>query len=195
MDIKHLDKNKKFYKKEKSKYYMGSSKIFLIFLTILFLIGSISAEMLVSDSGVGYDSEISSKFLFSKWVNIMIKVNDFSNVTIDYGEDSIETQEMKDNQMWEIYRQTSDNILSNLSEEEFILEERSEFGIFIVGEITQEGFNKLLNDTRVKHIYAEKEGWQSSISNHTSIIFVFFVLIFIFLIILILKLRKNGYKK
>src|SRR3989338_1322252 len=130
--------------------------IFLIILVVGGILSFVSAEMLVSDTGVEYDSELIEQFLVSKWVHVTIDVKDFSNITISK-EDSVAVQTTKDSQRWDIYRNTSQSVLSILSENEFQLKRKSEWGRSFSGNITKEGFEKLLKDDRVKKIYAEKE--------------------------------------
>lgn len=148
-----------------AKMFVESVKlIFSVLVLGLFLVSFVSASNLLvgtSDSGVQYDKEILGQFLISDWVHVTIKVHDFSNIIIDYQEDSVEVQTEKDNQRWDVYRNTSESVLSTLSEEEFQLKSKSEFGRSFSGNITKEGFDKLLQDERVKHIYSDKEIYSS----------------------------------
>jgi hypothetical protein len=38
----------------------------------------------VSDVGVEYDNGLTAKFLVSKWVPVMVRVRDNTNITINY---------------------------------------------------------------------------------------------------------------
>ena len=51
--------------------------IFLIILVVGGILSFVSAEMLVSDTGVEYDSELIEQFLVSKWGHVTIDVKDF----------------------------------------------------------------------------------------------------------------------
>ncbi len=70
--------------------------LFLFFFAILFLLEGVSAR--VSDVGVEYDNGLTAKFLVSKWVPVMVRVRDNTNITINYKKDSVEIQTAKDNQ-------------------------------------------------------------------------------------------------
>ena len=149
----------------------------------------------VSDGGVEYDGELIGQFFLSKWIHVMVDAKDFSNITINYKEDSVEIQTMKDNQRWEIYRNTSNAVLSTLSKDEFRLKQKSEFGVFFSGNITKEGFDKLLNDTRVRKIYAKKN-WKAYSGSIIKSFFIYVVpiILLISLIIALIKLKKKKWK-
>jgi len=139
---------------------MENKKVILfveLFILSMVFLNIVSAEGVgISDYNVSYDSELIGQFFLSDWVHVTVDVKDFSNIIIDYKEDSVEVQTIKDNQRWDTYRNTSDSVLSTLSENEFQLKQKSEFGSFFSGNITKEGFEKLLKDERVKKIYAKK---------------------------------------
>jgi len=147
---------KKKRKLNNSKYFLYVIWLFaLVFVVIDAVKGSREVGVVVK-----YDSELIeqfSQFPFDRWIFVTVDVKDFSNVTIDYDEDTIEAQAMKDNLRWSIYKNTSEAVLSTLSENEFRLKRKSEWGTFFSGDITKEGFEKLLNDERVKKIYAKKK--------------------------------------
>jgi len=89
----------------------------------------VSAEMLTSDAGVSYDSQIIDKFNNgSEWVDVFFRLNNESEV---------------------------DNVLSISFENDFRLDNKAQ-GI-ISGAITKEGFEKLKNDSRIKNIYPNVE--------------------------------------
>jgi hypothetical protein len=136
---------------------MNRQQMFVVLILILSLLLTSSVLAEVSDSGVEYDSELIGQFLLNKWVHVSVRVKDFSNISINYKEDSVELQTIKDNQRWDVYRNTSEAILSTLSRDEFQLKSKSEWGRSFSGNITKEGFNKLLNDERVRKIYAKKK--------------------------------------
>jgi len=93
-------------------------------LIIVGLIGVVVAETLVSDAGVSYDSEILGALNSSEWVSIFMKLNNMSE---------------------------ADSLLSTFLETEFKFKRKS--STRIVGEITREGFDKLINDTRINVVY------------------------------------------
>ncbi len=126
--------------------------VFAIFLCLL-LISFILVG--VFKSKVEYDKKLIVQFLVNKWVHITIKIHDVSNITISK-DDSIEVQTTKDNERISILNNISDSILLTFSEDEFKLEGKFPIGNGFYGDITKEGFEKLLKDSRVKKIYAEK---------------------------------------
>src|SRR4030042_2467913 len=176
--------------------------VLLILNLILVNIVSIEAN-LISNKGVEFDEELSSNFnltnteknsflngnlknISSKgvnWVYISVNVKDFSGITIDYKKDSVGIQTIKDNQRWNVYRNTSKAILSTLSNDEFKLERLSEWGRSFAGNITQEGFDKLLKDSRVEKIYAKKN-FQLFSANFFQGSTIYILLLIILLIIL-----------
>ena len=105
---------------------MRKGLFFSVLVALVFagMINFVIAEMLVSDVGVIYDSEIEKAFNSSEWVGVFFKLDDISK---------------------------ADNLISNLSDEEFQFIGKSPSRI--VGKITKGGFNKLINDSRVKEIY------------------------------------------
>ena len=56
--------------------------LFFVFILCIFLIDNVNAEMLVSDEGVEYDSELIDQFLLNDWVPVMVKIKDTTNITI-----------------------------------------------------------------------------------------------------------------
>jgi len=153
----------------------------IILFAVIFVLLSVSLVSAgseeISNAGVKYDLKILDNFNLTniekehfrqgnleaipkkenEWVYVTIYVKDFSNVAIDYNKDSMDTQITKDNQKWIVYRATSETILSTLSMDEFQLRRKSNFGISISGNITKRGLAKLLEDQRVRKIYAKKE--------------------------------------
>jgi len=168
----------------------------IIFVMIL-LLSSVIVSAGTSDEGVEYDDELLVQFLINDWVYVTIDVKDFSNVTIDYKKDSIEIQKIKDTRRWETYKETSEAILSTLSMGEFQLRRKSEFGTSITGNITKKGFDKLLEDQRVRKIYAKKEFRQfgSFSSNGFSPVLIIVILVLIIISALIIKLLKLNRRK
>ncbi|MEK6917836.1 MAG: S8 family serine peptidase [Nanoarchaeota archaeon] len=135
-------------------------------LILVNLVGAVKGAG-ISEKGVEYDNEITEKFANQSMnktseeknlVSVMIRMKDFSDISVQKS-DSINTQKQKDEERWSIYKGTSESVLSTLSENEFILERKSDFGVFFSGNITEEGFNKLLNDGRVEKINIKKGGY------------------------------------
>jgi len=111
----------------------------MIMLIGIMQVNMISAEILVSDAGVEYESEILKAFKDQTWVYVTVDIKDTSNITIFYKEDSIEVQEMKDKQRDGIIGGIIDSVLSTLSEDEFkVKNTRVGFSGFS-GNITEEG--------------------------------------------------------
>ena len=129
--------------------------LLVFFFFLIFLTGFILPEELVSDTGVIYDSEIWDSFRKYPLVDVIIKVKDFSNITIS-SKDSQEVQISKDKQRNEIFNNITDSVLLTLSKDEFIYKDRTISGRTSFGYITEKGFNKLLNNSNVKAIYIEK---------------------------------------
>lgn len=134
----------------KIKYFIIS----LLFVISIFLTSFVSAG--VSEVGVEYDSELMGQFLVNKWVHVIVKIHDATNITV-LKKDLIEVQESKDDERKAVLDNISDSVLLALSENEFQLEGKFPIGNGFYGNITKEGFDKLLKDKRVRKIYSEKE--------------------------------------
>lgn len=165
---------------------------FSILILSLFLISFVSAG--VSDAGVEYDGELIGQFLLSEWVPVTIDIKDTTNINIPRKDSS--DFESKINQRKVIMINLTNSVLSTLSGEEFQLKRNSEFGGFFSGNITKEGFDKLLKDGRVKKIYAKKYGYENlyeSILFVSKNIFIYFipVILLILIIIILIKLKKK----
>ena len=186
---------------------MENKKIILI-LGIIFLISIIrinlitlntemvSAQTLTSSINVSYDTELKTQFLLSDWVHITVKIRDNTNISISQN-DSIEIQKQKDELRSSILSDISDSILSNLSKNEFELGGKFPIGNGFYGNITPEGFNKLLRDPRVEHIYAEKNlQINSTLLGKNLIIYILpIILVTILVIILLIRIKKWKRKK
>jgi hypothetical protein len=169
---------------------MNRQQMFVVLILILSLLLTSSVLAEVSDSGVEYDSELIGQFLISKWVHVTVDIKDFSNITIP-NKNSFDF-ESKINERWNVYRNTLESVLSTLPEEEFQLKMKSEFGTFFSGNITKEGFDKLLNDERVRKIYAKKYIIGQSVINVKNIGFYLIpVILIVILTILLIKLNKK----
>jgi hypothetical protein len=101
--------------------------IFLVFGVVVML-GFVRSEMLTSSANVSYDSYILEQFnnSNSSWVNIFFRLNNYSE---------------------------ADNIISNFSVNETNHILKHDLSESISLDITQEGFNKLINDSRVSAVY------------------------------------------
>ena len=93
------------------------------------------------------------KLLTNKWMPVVIKIKDTSNINIDYQKDSVELQLKKDAQKKEFLGKITQDILSTLSEDEFQLGDIFSYKNGFYGNITKEGFDKLLTDERVRKVY------------------------------------------
>ncbi|MFH1376233.1 MAG: hypothetical protein ABIH25_01225 [Candidatus Woesearchaeota archaeon] len=172
------------------------SFLLLIIIVLASMCDLANANVLVSDAGVEYDKEI--QFFFKEWVPVIVEVKDFSNITIDYKNDPAEIQEAKDNEKRDIYKETMNSVLSTLSDEEFQLKRESEWGTFFSGNITKKGFDKLLNDQRVKKIQ------DNSIKAHLNLTiitkdlpkYIITLLLFLILVLIvsIFKLKRRNRK-
>ncbi len=108
---------------ENKKY---SILISFVLVVTLLVINFVSAEMLTSSANVSYDSEILGSFNESNWVKVIIDLKNISERTDLFSNFS-------DSEIWKISRWPSSDRID--------------------AEITQEGFDKLINDSRVKSIY------------------------------------------
>ena len=148
----------------------------------------------ISEYGVEYDSILKLQFLASKWVHVMVDVKDFSNITFSK-EDLNEEFEEKINERKNILSNLSDSVLLTLSNDEFKLGGKLTSGRAFYGNITKEGFDKLLKDERVRKIYAKKEIWLNSMGDIENVmIYVAPIILIIVLIILLIKLKKRKWK-
>ena len=154
----------------------------MLFILSIFFISLVSAEKIndinplegISDKGIKYDKEILDNFNLTNiekdyfikgdlkkfpkkeidWVHVMVKVKDFSNITIPHR--TSPDFESKKDERWEIYRETSDTVLSTLSPDEFRLKSKSEFGRSFSGNITKKGFDKLLDEPYFLYLFLDE---------------------------------------
>src|SRR3989344_4799369 len=136
---------------------MVKGGILSITIALCFIIFFHLVNAQTSDSGVQYDNELNSQFSVNKWIPVTIKIKDITNIT-PLKSDSIEVQESKDFERKAILNNITDSILLTLSEDEFQLEGKFPLGNGFYGNITKQGFEKLLGDEKIKNIYANKEG-------------------------------------
>ncbi len=126
-------------------------KFSLIFILILFSSFAL-AEILVSDSGVTYDSKIESLFESQKWVHVSVNLN--ANISSNYS-GSIKNREESEKYLEDIKSQVKEaqnKVLPLLSENEFRVRYVFELTPTFSGNITKEGFDKLVNNLDVNEI-------------------------------------------
>lgn len=111
---------------------MRKEKLAIIIIILSLLsINLVGAEMLISDAGVEYDSEIISAFNSSEWVRVFITLKDNITNYTDYVKNEIPTF---------------------LSENEFKIKYIFENVPSLSAEITKEGLDKIINNSDVAEI-------------------------------------------
>lgn len=108
---------------------------------------------IISNETIKYDSEILEELNKTSEVRVIVKLKDNSNITV------IGTKEERRallKQIDEWFKPVIDEVLTNISEDEFKLIKKSSNGFS--GYITEEGFDKLIKDEKVKSIYLDKIG-------------------------------------
>ena len=174
---------------------MNKNLFFASFVLGLFLINFIHASEIISDSEVKYDSEVFEILKSSKWAPIIVEVKDITNVSVSY-KDSVEVQEAKDKERKIILENITDSILSTLSKDEFILKRKSLLGDGFSGNITKEGFEKLLTNPNVKKVYFSGTSYMVTTARIKNIFADIIKIIFVMSIILIIyRLIKNKIHK
>lgn len=126
---------------------MKKQILFGVFFALVFvsMFGGIRSEMLISSANVSYDSNILSALKNQSEVRVQIELND--NSTLPATSVDLITG-------W--FKPVIDNVLNNLSKDEFQLVNKFTDGFS--GYISQEGFNKLINDSRIRSIIISPEG-------------------------------------
>jgi len=103
---------------------------------------------------VEYDSEILDAFDNNQtWVRVIVDLKDNSGINVTG------TKEERTNlsrQIDEWFKPIVDDMYNMFSEDEFIIIRKSLRGLS--GEISEKGFNKLINDVRVKYVYMDAVG-------------------------------------
>jgi len=125
-------------------------RIFVIFSLILFCINySLSVE---NFSYSNVDSKVIDDLRVNEWTPVIVRLNDNSGIYY--------TLNIKENR--EIYKQKAkyfneveDNILSILSEEEFVLKFKFSIINQFSGYITKEGLKKLVHNSQVRYINSD----------------------------------------
>jgi hypothetical protein len=165
----------------------------VLFIFCIFFFNLITADVLISNAGVQYDSELIGQFLLNNWVHVTVDIKDTSGITIPNRNSPDFESKIKQRTL--IMTTINEAVLSTLSENEFKLKTQSEFGGFFSGNITKEGFDRLLKDERVDHIYAEKKFvLYNSIFSKNFYISIIPILLLIILIILLFKLKKRKWE-
>ena len=137
--------------------------MFLILLLVIFSSVNILADenpetepysevlLVNNDSGVQYQSKILEEFNKSSEVRIMVTVKDTTGIIVTK-EHTKEQQNILDKLKKEFLVNKTDIILSTLTETEFKLKRKFLLGGFS-GNVTQEGFNKLINNPNIAKIH------------------------------------------
>ena len=86
------------------------------------------------------------------WINVIVKVKDVTNISVSF-KDSIEIQESKDEERKRILGNITDSVLNTLLEDEFQLDGKFISGYGFSGKITKEGFDKLLDNSRIDKVF------------------------------------------
>ncbi len=146
----------------------------MMVLVVVSLFGVVSAEMLVSDAGVEYDSRILEEFAKLEgtdgtFVQIIIQLKDFSD---------------------------AENLLSIFNESEIkdiaIRNLTKKMGVGL----TKEGFDKLISDSRVEAVYYDAPMYfLDGESSAKEIFIILSILIIVILIVLILYFIIKKRKK
>ena len=108
---------------------------------------SVDNGLNVSDEGVKYDSSINEKFQNTTYLKVMVVIKDNSNLQFT---GTKEERKIQLNQKADWFKPKLEEVLSNLSEDEFKL--NVETGIGFNGEISQQGFEKLKNNSLIGRI-------------------------------------------
>lgn len=117
----------------------------------LLLVGIIFSSIFVSMVFAipNYDPKILESFENGvEWVEIKVDLNDYSNITLT-GTKEEKKEAIKQIDDW--FKLVINEVLNTFSETEMKLSKKTLRGFR--GEITKEGFNKLIKDMRVKAVY------------------------------------------
>lgn len=127
------------WKSEKNK------KVWIGFFIVFFLISFVVAELITSEVGVQYDSEISDAFQKNQsWVRVLVRLEDNSGLS----DTSI-------NEKNEWFKPVIDNVINSFSDEELNVDDFRSDGF--EGWVTKEGFDKLIKDNRIRAIISSPE--------------------------------------
>ena len=185
----------------------------LLLIVSIFLVNYVSAEILVSESGVEYDSDISNAFSNKEfaqeksfhnatnystlevindevWLKVIVRLKDNSNIDIT-GTKEEKVDLIKQKEEW--FEPRINNVLDTLSEDDVKEVRRHSDGFGAL--LSEEGFDKLINNEDVRKIIWPQTGAIGLQGNSLSKSLVWSIII-IFLIIIIFhfvirKLRNN----
>ncbi len=188
--------------------------LFGIFILCIFLVNHVSAEILVSEAGVEYDSDITKVFddrEFAEesiwhnqtnyqtlkiiddevWLKAIVRLKDNSGIEIT-GTTEEKIKLIKQKEEW--FKPKIEEVLATLSEDDIKVSSKHSDGFS--GLISKEGFDKLINNKAVRKIGWPKRGavgLDFSLKNWGWII-ITVVLIIIVLLYLIINKSKNNKK-
>jgi hypothetical protein len=154
--------------KEKNYLMLG-----MMLLIIFSMFSFISAEMLVSDAGVEYEQRILDEFAKSdeSFINIIIQLKDPSE---------------------------TDNLISDFSEDEIRKTFRFSTSDDVSAEISESGFEKLIEDGRVDKIYFNRPLTINEPKNNPDkglLVILSILGLFILFILIIYSIKKLKNKK
>ncbi len=113
----------------------------MVFIAFLFSLTNVKAELLLeSSNGVQYDAAIADAFVVNKSGEVLVGI---------YLKDESGLSKDSERNAWFSVR--TDDVLVNLTEEDFRMFRKSSDGFN--GYITKQGFDKLINDSRIDAIY------------------------------------------
>jgi len=118
------------------------------YLNTIFVCCILFFPLYVLAQEVQYDSSILQQFDDDEWVRVIVVIRDESNIIITG------TDEERKNLTYlklEWFKPVIEEIIQNLTNEEFVVSNRMSFGFH--GHISKTGFSKLINDYRLKGIY------------------------------------------
>ena len=185
----------------------------LLLIVSIFLVNYVSAEILVSEAGVEYDSDISNAFnnrefaqekrfhnttnyytleLINNevWLKVIIRLKDNSNIDIT-GTKEEKVDLIKQKEEW--FEPRINNVLDTLSEDDVKEVRRHSDGFGAL--LSEEGFDKLINNEDVRKIIWPQTGFIGTqndwlLKNWTFNIIIIFLIVVAFYFV-IKNLRNN----
>ena len=143
--------------------------ICLLLIVSIFLVNYVSAEILVSETGVEYDSKILDQFQNQTFVPIIIELNEFSD-------------------------EGARNLLSNFNEEEVEYIVIHNITQRVSVDLTEETFFKLIQNDRINKIYYNAPIYFTSKKQNIVNKILILMILFIIILTLYLKNKKRGKK-
>ena len=141
----------------------------LLLIVSIFLVNYVSAEILVSETGVEYDSKILDQFQNQTFVPIIIELNEFSD-------------------------EGARNLLSNFNEEEVEYIVIHNITQRVSVDLTEETFFKLIQNDRINKIYYNAPIYFTSKKQNIVNKILILMILFIIILTLYLKNKKRGKK-